>query len=221
MKEELQYAQSITSSLFDAIESNQLFIPGKSESQLVDEIVRLAQSQFEISQYWHKKIVRVGSNTLAGYPDNPPNRILEEEDILFVDLGPVINGYEADFGRTYVIGNDATRIKIRQDVEAAWYELRDWCNTQDKIIASELYHRCKSKAIEYGWTFSGDIAGHIVGKYPHEQPEDPASPELDIHPSNHADIFQLDKSGNPRHWILELQFVDQHRKIGAYFEQLI
>jgi hypothetical protein len=37
------------------------------------------------------------------------------------------------------------------------------------------------KQKKYGWEFGGEIAGHIVGKYPHEQPEDPQSLELDVH----------------------------------------
>ena len=69
--------------------------------------------------------------------------------------------------------------------------------------------------------FGGEIAGHIVGKYPHEQPADPKSLELDIHPDNHDDIFLRDADGNQRHWILELQFIDKDNEIGGYFEQLL
>jgi hypothetical protein len=60
-----------------------------------------------------------------------------------------------------------------------------------------------------------------VGKYPHEQPADPKSLELDIHPDNHNDIFLPDEQGNKRHWILELQFVDKKAGIGGYFEKLL
>jgi hypothetical protein len=44
---------------------------------------------------------------------------------------------------------------------------------------------------------------------------------LDVHPDNHTDIFQLDKYGNKRHWMLELHFVDRKNNIGAFFEQLL
>jgi hypothetical protein len=71
------------------------------------------------------------------------------------------------------------------------------------------------------WEFGGAIAGHIVGKYPHEQPPDPKSLELDVHPENHNDMFLRDANGDQRHWILELQFVDPRDKIGGYFEQLL
>ncbi len=77
------------------------------------------------------------------------------------------------------------------------------------------------KANEYGWTFGGEIARHIVGEFPHEQPLDPKSLELDIHPANDNDMFLLDANGDKRHWILELQFIDKEKKIGGYFEQLL
>ena len=164
-----------------------------------------AQSQFEISQYWHEENSQSGLNTLASYPDNPPNRILEEDIFIRGPWTPSSTVIEADFG-PYVIGNDATRIKIRQDVEAAWYELK-WCNTQDKIIASELYHRCKSKAIEYGWTFQVILQVISLENIHMNNPRILLA-GTGHSPFNHADIFRLDKSGNPRHWILELQFVE-------------
>jgi len=158
---------------------------------------------------------------LAIYPDNPPNRIVEKDDILFIDLGPIVEDYEADIGRTYVLGNDPQKIKLKRDVEEAWYEIKEWYQQQTALKASELFQYVVKKAKEYGWEFGGEIAGHIVGKYPHEQPADPQSLELDIHPENHNDIFLPDADGNQRHWILELQFVDKENGIGGYFEQLL
>jgi hypothetical protein len=76
-------------------------------------------------------------------------------------------------------------------------------------------------ANKYGYEFGNAIAGHIIGKFPHEQPDDPADLCLDVHPDNHTDILQLDKNGKKRHWILELHFVDRKNNIGAFFEQLL
>lgn len=61
----------------------------------------------------------------------------------------------------------------------------------------------------------------VIGKYPHEQPDDPNDLCFDVHPANHTDILQMDKHGNPRHWMLELHFVDRKINIGAFFEQLL
>jgi hypothetical protein len=220
-KEKLLNAQYISIQLFKAIETNNLIAVGKSEEQLNAEVCDLAFKGFGIEKHWHKKIVRSGKNTLAIYPDNPPGRVIDKEDILFIDLGPIVEDYEADIGRTYVLGNDPRKIKLKKDVETAWYDIQEWYQQQTTLKASELFQYAVEKAEELGWEFGGEIAGHIVGKYPHEQPPDPKSLELDIHPENHNDMFLPDANGNKRHWILELQFIDRKNEIGAYFEQLL
>lgn len=220
-REKLDHAQRISIEFFRAIEDNNLIVAGKTEEQLNSEICHLAQMKFGIEDHWHKKIVRSGRNTLAIYPDNPADRTIENDDILFIDLGPIVEGYEADIGRTYVLGSNARKQKLRDDVESAWYEIQRWYRQHECLKASDLYRYATEKAIEFGWEFGGAIAGHIVGKYPHEQPLDPNSLELDVHPQNHNDMFLPDANGNRRHWILELQFVDKASGIGGYFEQLL
>ena len=217
----LLHAHNITLLLFETVEKNNLIIAGKSEAQLSREVYELASKEFGVTEHWHKKIVRTGVNTLATYSDNPPDLIIQEDDILFLDFGPIVEGYEADLGRTYVLGNDALKLKLKNDVEKAWYEIQEWIQNKVILITSELFQYVVNKAKEYGWTFTGEISGHIVGKFPHEQPVDPKSLELDIHPDNHNDMFLLDANGNKRHWVLELQFIDKERQIGGYFEQLL
>ncbi len=220
-KKNLEHAEQITIKLFDAVEKSNLIIPGKSEAQLSAEVCDLAFEKFGIKDHWHKKIVRAGKNTLCIYPDNPPDEIIQEDDIVILDFGPIVDGYEADLGRTYVLGSNAGKLKIKNDVEKAWYETKDWCAKQTSLRSSDLFQYVVEKATEYGYTFGGEIAGHIVGKYPHEQPADPKSLELDIHPENHNDMFLLDANGDKRHWILELLFIDKENQTGGYFEQLL
>src|SRR6185369_6538061 len=116
--EKLLKAQYISVQLFKAIEESDLIVAGKSEEELTADVCDLALKRFGIEKHWHKKIVRSGKNTLAIYPDNPPNRIVEKDDILFIDLGPIVEDYEADIGRTYVLGNNSKKLKLKKDVEA-------------------------------------------------------------------------------------------------------
>ena len=220
-EKKIAYAQKIASELFQAVEKNNLIVAGKSEEQLSKEVTQMAREKFGIENHWHKKIVRSGINTVSIYTDNPPNQILQQDDILFIDFGVIVDGYESDYARTYVLGNDARKVKLKNDVEKAWYETQAWIHKQTSVKASDLFNFTREKAREYGWTSAGDIAGHIVGKYPHEQPPDPKSFDLDVHPDNHNDIFLRDAQGNKRHWILEIHFVDKENKMGGYFEQLI
>ena len=220
-KLKLDAAEKITLELFDAVEKSNLIIAGKSEAQLSLEVCILASKKLGIENHWHKKIVRAGKNTLCIYPDNPPDEIIQDDDIVILDFGPIVDGYEADVGRTYLIGSNAGKLKIKNDVEKAWYETQHWYNKQTSLKSSDLFQYVVDKAGDYGYTFGGEIAGHIVGKFPHEQPSDPKSLALDIHPENHTDIFLPAANGDKRHWILELLFIDKENEIGGYFEQLL
>ena len=220
-KMELQRAEKISVQLFEAVEKNNLMVPGKSEKKLNEEISKLALRKFGIEKYWHKQIVRYGRNTMSIYNDNPPDRLLEKDDILFIDYGIITDGWESDFARTYVLGNDPKKVKLKKDVEKAWYETQAWYRKQTKLKSSDFFAYIVAKTKEYGYTYGGEIAGHIVGKFPHEQPADLQSHDLDVHPDNHNDMFLLDVNGKERHWILEMHFVDKENNMAAYIEQLL
>jgi Xaa-Pro aminopeptidase len=207
--------------LFKTIEDRELIIPGKSEKQLCDEIVQIAKEDFGAENHWGKKIVRTGINTLQPYIANPPDLVIQNGDILFFDFHPIFEGWEADLGRTFVLGNDHLKQKIKKDIETAWHEGNAWYFKQNKLTGAEFFKYAADLAKRYGYEFGNDIAGHIIGKFPHEQPDDPNDLCLDVHPDNHNDILSLDKHGNKRHWILELHFVDRKNNIGAFFEQLL
>ncbi len=221
VKQNLVFAEQKAKELFNTTEQRGLIVPGKSESVLAGEIASLAKEISGMESFWHKKIVRAGANTLHPYNGNPPDRVIQDDDIVFLDLGPVFNGWEADLGRTYVIGNDPLKLKLKKDVEDAWHEANRWYSKQNDLTGAAFFHYVTELTKTYGWEFGGDIAGHIVGRFPHEQPDDPADLGLDIHPDNHSSIFLRDKQGNKRHWILEIQFVDRVNNIGGFFEQLL
>jgi len=219
-KSKLIEAENIALQLFIAIEERQLIKPGKTEMELNEAVFMLAKELFGIQKFWHKRIVRSGLNTLVPYDDNPPDLILREDDILFLDFGPIIEDWEADFGRTYVIGNDPHKHKLKNDIEIAWYEAKDWFHTQTKLTGAEYHQYIIELAKKYGYAYGGQLAGHLIGHFPHERLE-PKDYGLYVHPENHNDMFLPDAEGNKRHWILEIHFVDREKQIGGFFEQLL
>jgi len=175
---------------------------------------------YGISTYWHKRIVRAGANTLLPYADNPPDHTIGEDDILFLDLGPVFEHYEADFGRTFVIGSDPMKLKMRDDVARAFADGKRYFKENPDITANQLYAYAVSLAEKYGWEFGGPIAGHLIGQFPHERiAEDKVT--LYVHPKSDLRMRSTDEKGRSRHWILEIHFVDRKRKIGGFFEELL
>jgi Xaa-Pro dipeptidase len=217
---ELRTAQSKAEQLFHEVETRGLIRAGISESQLNQEIYDLAKEMYGISTYWHKRIVRAGANTLLPYADNPPDHTLGEDDILFLDLGPVFEEYEADFGRTFVIGSDPMKLKMRDDVAQAFVDGKRYFNENRDITADQLYAHAVFLAEKYGWEFGGPIAGHLIGQFPHERiAEDKIT--LYVHPKSNLRMRSTDEKGRQRHWILEIHFVDRKRQIGGFFEELL
>jgi Xaa-Pro dipeptidase len=102
---QLLEAQVKAEALFHEVEARGLIRAGITEQTLNADIYALAQEMYGITKYWHKRIVRAGKNTLLPYAENPPDLTLQEDDILFLDLGPVFENWEADFGRTFVLGS--------------------------------------------------------------------------------------------------------------------
>lgn len=220
VKLNLVKAEKIAVSLFYEVENRNLIVAGKDEETLNKEVFQLAKELFDIDKHWHKRIVRCGENTLYPYKENPPNKVIQDNDILFFDFGPIIENWEADLGRTYVIGDDPVKLKLKKDIETAWQETKDWFDKQNTLKASELFEFAVTKAKVYGWEFGGEIAGHLIGEFPHESLE-PGNYQLYIHPDNHNDMFDLDINGEKRNWILEIHFIDRDHKIGGFYEQLL
>jgi Xaa-Pro dipeptidase len=217
---ELLEAQGKAERLFREIERTGLIRPGIAESRLNEEIYELARQMYGITTYWHKRIVRAGINTLAPYAENPPDLIIGEDDILFLDLGPVFEDWEADFGRTFVIGSDPRKLKLRDDIGAAFAEGKRHFHQTPGITASQLFAYAVSLAHKFGWEFGGPIAGHLIGQFPHEKiAGDKVT--LYIHPDSHLVMRSLNEKGQKRHWILEIHFVDRENQIGGFFEELL
>lgn len=217
---ELYEAQVKAEQLFNEIEARGLIREGITEGALNADIYALAKEMFGITTYWHKRIVRAGKNTLLPYDENPPDLTITDDDILFLDLGPVFEKWEADFGRTFVIGSDPVKLKLRDDTAAAFANGKKYFEDSPGITSQQLFAYARSLAEQSGWEFGGPIAGHLIGQFPHERiPDDKIS--LYVHPKNSLMMRTLDEAGRKRHWILEIHFVDREREIGAFYEELL
>jgi Xaa-Pro aminopeptidase len=212
-------AQTKASQLFEEIERD-LIRPGVSEKALSKEIHELGAQRHGIKTHWHKRVIRSGPNTLLPYAENPEDRIIQPDDILFVDLGPVFEAWEADFGRTFVLGDDPVKKQLRDSLEPVWNAVKARFLKNPDMSGEELYDIACKLAQEAGWEFGGQIAGHLVGNFPHERiPNDKIS--LYITKGNKESMGLLSKSGQKRQWILEIHLVDRARQIGAFYEQLL
>jgi Xaa-Pro aminopeptidase len=212
-------AEKKAEAMFDAIEAKGLIAPGRSERDIERDIFALAEQDFGVTVHWHKRIVRAGANTVAIFSENPPIRQVEEDDIVFLDLGPVFEQWEADVGRTYVIGDDPRKHELCADLETIFDSLTDHLHRHTDITGAELYDEAVRQAVQAGWLFGGQIAGHLVGEFPHARIKGDKNHHR-ISPANPTRMRDPDPDGNPRHWIIEVHLVDPDRTFGGFYERL-
>jgi Xaa-Pro dipeptidase len=216
----LRDAQGHAAELFAAISDRGLIRAGVLESQLSDEIRDLAAERFGVSRYWHKRIVRAGPNTLQPYRRNPPDRLIAADDILFCDFGPIFERWEADFGRTFVLGDDPARLALRDALPRIFAAGRRYFETHPEVTGEELYGHVTGLAQAAGWEFGGPHSGHLVGEFPHEK-IDGDQIESYIAPGSRAPMRRTDRAGRTCHWILEVHLVDRAAQIGGFYEELL
>ncbi len=207
--------------LFQAIQDRNFIKAGVTEKQLNLSIYNLAFELFKIEKYWHKRIVRAGKNTLLPYKENPPNLFLKDDDIVFFDFGPVFENWEADIGRTYVLGVNSKKIKLKNDVELAWLEGKSFYDINKMYLTgADFYNYTKLLSKKYGWEYGNIHCGHLIGNFPHEVIIGEEIINY-IHPNNNELMSSKDKNGHERFWIYEIHFIDEQLEIGGFYEQLL
>ena len=213
-------AQAKAVQLFDAIVKRGLIVPGIREVAASNAIRDLAAEMFGTTKYWHKRIIRAGVNTLQPYRENPPDRVIEDDDIVFADFGPIFEEFEADFGRTFVLGNDPVKHRLNDALPVIFDAGRAFFESDPDITGAQLYAHVRDLAEQDGWEFGNTHSGHLVGQFPHEK-IDGEKIESYIAPGSDHPMRRLDRTGRQCHWILEIHLVDRERQIGGFYEELL
>jgi Xaa-Pro aminopeptidase len=213
-------AQAAAVALFAAVDTEHLVASGVTEVQASDAIRDLAAERYGIDRHWHKRIVRAGPNTLQPYRQNPPDRVIATDDIVFCDFGPILEQWEADFGRTFVLGDDPVKHRLADSLPEVWNAGRAVFDADPAITGAQLFARVVELSERAGWEFGGTIAGHLVGQFPHET-IDGDDIESYIAPGSDQPMRRTDRSGRICHWILEVHLVDRARQIGGFYEELL
>lgn len=206
--------------LFAEINDRRLVRAGVGERALSDEIHDLAATMFGVTRHWHKRIVRSGINTLETFRGNPPDRQLSEDDVVFLDFGPIFEEWEADFGRTYVLGDDPRKLELLDRLPEVWLAGREFFRSEPEVTGEQLYDFVVTTSREVGWDFGGIIAGHLVGEFPHDK-IDGEDIESYVAPGSTRPMRRKDRAGNDCHWILEVHLIDRDRGFGGFYEELL
>ena len=213
-------AQANAIALFDEVAARGIVAAGQGEQAVSDQVRDLANEMFGKTRHWHKRIIRSGPHTLFPYQENPPDRIIEADDIAFADFGPIFEEFEADLGRTYVLGGDPVKHRLAADLPVIFAAGRRYFADHPGITGAELYAEIDRLAREAGWSLGNVHAGHLVGEFPHEE-IDGDDVESYITPANATPMRRHDAAGRVCHWILEIHLTDPARQFGGFYEQLL
>jgi hypothetical protein len=181
--------------------------PGMTEAQ-AHELCETVYAEYGVEKKWHKNRIRFGESTLGVFKDpGDPARVLADDDIFFIDLGPVFFGHEADSGRTYVVGSDPVRLACARDAEILFRRVHEhWQGGQVK--GPELYDFAERTAREMGWVLNLEMDGHRISEFPHAFHFKGALIEFD-------DVPQTER------WVLEIQIRHPTLPYGAFYEDLL
>jgi Xaa-Pro aminopeptidase len=213
-------AQARAVELFEVVAEREIIAPGVLESVATTAIRDLAADMFGVSRYWHKRIVRSGPNTLLPYRENPPDLVIGEDDIVFCDFGPIFTDWEADLGRTFVVGDDPVKHRLRDDLPRVFEAGRAFFDADPTITGEQLFGQVLELTAAAGWEYGGEMAGHLLGEFPHENIAGDNISSY-IAPGNDGPMRRLDQTGRQCHWILESHLVDRERQIGGFYEELL
>jgi Xaa-Pro aminopeptidase len=213
-------AEERAMALFAEVERRGLVAPGRRDREVSDAVRDLAHEMYGVDKFWHKRIVRSGEHTLRPYQDNPPDRVIEPDDIVFADFGPIFEGWEADLGRTFVLGDDPVKHRLRNDLATVFAAGQRHFLETPGITGEQLYAYVCGLARDAGWEIGPTHTGHLVGDFPHERIDDDKV-SLYITTGSDQPMRRPDPSGRLCHWILEVHLVDRERGFGGFYEQLL
>jgi methionine aminopeptidase len=201
MREAQQQSWAVLAQIANAIK------PGMTE-RLAQKLAKDLLQQSGVERLWHPVIIRFGRNTCKIYSEaSEKDIVLQENDIFFIDLGPVYGGHEGDVGATFVVGQDphmqhcaAAAQRLFEVVRTHWLEAG--CS------GHELYQYAQQQAQAIGFELNLAIKGHRVSDYPHQL----------YAGGNLGDFGGIPSAGV---WVLEIQIKNPVREFGAFYEDVL
>ena len=181
--------------------------PGMAEEE-AKAIARETLQNMGMRRGWHHIIVRCGTNTTKDFMErSEPGVVLGENDIFFVDIGPIYGDTEGDAGDTFVLGSDPEHLRAKADVRLIWDQVRDtWF--AEGVTGRQLYEHAMEVAASHGWKLNMDLSGHRLSDFPHSAHYDGPLAEVEFRP-------------NPNLWVLEIAIAHPSGAFGAFYEDLL
>ncbi len=113
--------------------------------------------------------ISVDNEFCHGIPSK--TRILKEGDLINIDVSAELNGFWADNGASFVLGNDIHQ--HQKLVEASKEILKQaLANIKGGVKIAEIGHLMETEAKKRGFKVIKNLGGHGIGRSLHEQPDE-------------------------------------------------
>ena len=154
-----------------------------------EAVIRPGVTTLEIDRAVHKAIADAGAKPsflgYGGFPASacvsineevihgiPSNRKVREGDIVKVDVGAFIDGFQGDSARTFPVGKISDEAQKLIDVtRQSFYEGIKYARVGYRV--SDISHAIQEYAERHGYGVVRQFVGHGIGAKLHEDPEVP------------------------------------------------
>lgn len=161
-----------------------------------------------VEKKWHPHKFRIGSDTTKVFRDKSDTSLkLADNDIYFIDIGPVVNGHEADYAQTFTVGQNAEYSKIQRHSKIIFDECANYWR-ENKPSGSELYAFADERAKHYGYILKNQEGGHRLGDFPHAL-------------FYKGRLSNFEKVPVDNLWVLEIHLNNQEETFGAFYEDIL
>jgi Xaa-Pro aminopeptidase len=181
--------------------------PGMAEEEGM-ELARRILRDAGMLRSWHAIHVRFGTNTLKRFGE-PSERgvVLKDDDIFFIDIGPIWQHWEGDGGDTFVVGQDPEMRRIARDVRAV-FDAVQYRWQVEGLTGVDLYKCAIDEAEARGWQLNLAMPGHRLSDFPHA-----------VH--HKGDLAAAPFTPSPGLWMLEIQIRHPNLPFSAFYEDLL
>lgn len=185
---------------------SKFLVPGMTEVE-AKALLEKTMDESGLEKRWHPTKMRIGKNTVKSFRDESEPIVLSESDLFFVDIGPVYSNHEADYGETFVIGENPEFTHLRDSTRKV-FDLTKKEFLDKKLSGKDLYTFAENEASKLGLRLNSAMYGHRLGDFPHA-------------------VYSRDKLGliefspTPNLWILEIHLINDSIGRGAFFEDLL
>ncbi|APF26318.1 methionine aminopeptidase, type I [Clostridium sporogenes] len=174
---EIEYMVKAGRVVAEALDTLEKYVkPGISTGELdriAEEIIlgRNAKPSFKGYYGFPASIcASVNNEVVHGIPNK--DRILNEGDIISIDCGAILNGYQGDAARTFPVGNVSEEAaKLIEVTKNSFFKGIEKAKVGNRL--TDISAAIQEYVESYGFSIVRDYVGHGIGKNMHEDPEIP------------------------------------------------